>query len=359
MTAFTILATTVGFVPATPAGASETHECVETLPAGTYGDVRVSAGESCIFDDGVVIEGNFEARDAVNIVTAGATVHGNVTIDGATGFVHVVSGLGVGETTHIYGNVTIKNTDQSDIGPDDYGLIYVGGRPLGDGPPPPGEPIPHSTLHIHGNLLLKDNTVFDFSAGNLFSKLIVDGNVTVKGNVLSDLDLHVYAMDIGGDLTVKRNTAQAFTSVLCNNVDGNVVIDRNHNPGVDPGFGPPGAVWAQVQVMTNCADVIFPEIPIGNAKVSGNLTVTRNTSGDGNNDFAQIAIFATTVDGNLTVSRNAVNAAAPSNDTFLTIEGSDVGGNLTCSRNSIDPVQDRFGFGPNVVAGNDTCFGDD
>lgn len=342
-------------MPTTSAGASGATECVGTLPSGTYGDVEVPAGQSCTIEEGAVIEGKFEAKDAADIVIVGTTIHGNVTIDGATGVVVILSSSVIGDTTHIYGNVTIKNTDQSEVPIDQEPVVFVAGAFLGDGFPDEGEPFLYSTLHIHGNLTLDDNEVFNFFAGDLFSSLVIDGNVSITDNVLADLDLHVYGMDIGGNLTVRRNTAQAFTSVLCNNVAGNVMIDDNFNPGVDPGFGPAGAVWAQLQVATDCAEFNSPEIPSGNATVSGNLTINNNTIGDGNNDFAQIVVFATTVEGHLDVSRNEVNAAVVSADSFIVIDGVDVGKNLTCKENSLDPILGTF-F-PTGIDGKDKCFG--
>lgn len=358
MTVCALLSGLIGPVAVAPAGAMSSYECVATLPAGTYGNVSVADRQSCIFEEGVTIEGNFKAKNPVDVVTSGATIHGNVTIDGATGVVVVNSSNVIESTSHIYGNVTIKNTDQSGMSPADAGVLYVGGTFLGDGFPDDASPVLHSTLHVHGNLSIKDNSVFDFFAGQLFAELTVDKNVTVERNFVADLDLHVYAMEIGGNLKVNGNTAQAFTSVLCNNVAGNVTIANNFNPGVDPGFGPASAVWAEVQVGTNCADYVHPQIPIGNAAVGGNMTIRNNTSGDGNNSFATLSITHVTVLGDLHVSRNHVNAVELLDDSFLTIEDTYVGGNLTCRMNNIDPIADGYGLDLNEVVGTDKCFGE-
>ncbi len=354
---FMLVAGLLALMPMARAGASATHQCRETLPTGSYDHVRVGEGESCIFEEGVTIRGNLKAKNPVDVVTSGATIHGNVTIDGATGNVVINSGPVPGSTSHIYGNVTVRNTDQTPIPPDaddlDFLGVYVGGEFLGTGFPEP--PFVFSTLHIHGDLVLKNNMVFDFFAGNLFAEQIIDGNVEVRGNVLSDLDLHVYTMNVGGNLTVRSNTAQAFTSVICNDVAGNLVIDDNFNPGVDPGFGPtPGAVWAQLQVVTSC-----PELPIGDSAVGGNMSIRKNTVGDGNNDFAVISVVEATVLGNVDLRKNELDAVDLSASSFFTVESTYVGGNLTCRKNSIDPTEDFFGTGPNVVVGDDKCFGDE
>lgn len=350
-TIFTFLA--FGLVTVAPVSAGNGYECEGTLPTGTYlGNVSVN-DNSCVFEPDVIIEGNFDASNPENIDTTGATIHGNVTVDGATGDVRILAAPIGGETNHIYGNVTVRNSDQ-------IGTLWIGGYVINQVNPTRLEEE-FSTLHIHGSLLVKKNNIdagdlLDFVViGSVFADTIVDRNVTIGGNDVENAGYESNSILVGGHYTVKDNTAAGQQQFSCNDVDGNFTLKDNHVSRSPQGGGPIGpgnyatsAILGDCEAFGGFSNFREEVIP---GRVGGNLVVIGNTVGDLANDFGALATVGITVSGNMTVNNNmAVGTVV----TEIPLVANDVKGNLSCKNNDPLPFLPP-GAPPNTVGGKDNC----
>lgn len=169
----TIALTAVMNAPA--AAAANDLVCTGAVSSGTYGDVTVPAGNSCQLGEGVVVQGNFVATGAVDVVVSGVTIEGNVRIEQSTG---------------------------SDV-------------------------ILNSGTTVGGNVEVADNTVDTVFVGSAISGgVTIDGNVEITGNTAEIVVAN--ASTFGRNVSITHNTTTEFVQVFCNVfTGGNVDVSSN------------------------------------------------------------------------------------------------------------------------------------
>jgi len=72
------------------AEAAKPTTCTGTISSGTFKNIVVPSGESCVLLGSVVVNGNFRAEGASDIAISGTSIGGNVLIKGSTGGVSVI-----------------------------------------------------------------------------------------------------------------------------------------------------------------------------------------------------------------------------------------------------------------------------
>lgn len=86
-------------------------ECVGTLPDGTYKNVFVPEGASCLTSDGVIITGNFMATKSPGVISLIDTPVGhNLMVDGATTRVTIGS-ADCRVDPHVANNLKVTNSN--------------------------------------------------------------------------------------------------------------------------------------------------------------------------------------------------------------------------------------------------------
>ena len=174
-----VLGTTIALLAITNApAAAAAHDlvCTGAVSSGTYGNVTVPAGNSCQLGGSVVVQGDFAATGAVDIVVSGATIEGNVRIEQSTGSAVV---LNRGTT-------------------------------------------------VRGNLEVADNTVEDVVLVGSFNSggVMIDGNVEITGNTASVVIAN--GSTFGRNVSIRHNTATQYVAVDCNVfTGGNVDLSSN------------------------------------------------------------------------------------------------------------------------------------
>ena len=173
-----VLGTTIALLAITNApAAAAAHDlvCTGAVSSGTYGNVTVPAGNSCQLGGSVVVQGDFAATGAVDIVVSGATIEGDVRIEQSTG------------------SVVILNSDAT----------------------------------VRGNLEVADNTTDIVLVGSAVSGgVLVVGNVEITGNTAAVVAAN--GSTFGRNVSITHNTTTDVVQVACNVfTGGNVDLSSN------------------------------------------------------------------------------------------------------------------------------------
>jgi hypothetical protein len=180
------------------------------------------------------------------------TVNGNVTIEGGTAYAFVTNAVVGGNVfqldhtganaagtlavvavfnDHVHGNVVIQDNSLTATGAGSDNVIEaIANNPTGFAfPPPPG-------AGIDGNLIVQDNTLT--KAGASFDEAIdnpVGGNLLMQGNTVTGpagsfvADQYVASNTVSGNLNLQDNTATGPASAIVQNFVLSNTVSQNLN----------------------------------------------------------------------------------------------------------------------------------
>ncbi len=349
-------------------------QCKLTGTVHVTGNVKVNPDGELQVTDGVVIDGNLQAKGAAEIYVGtivGPIIGGNVQIGGSTDDVTI-------EGSSIGGDIRIKDQSAGIIlidGNDVSGSIKLRGNTAEvidiiendvDGDiklednegtsPSDGEPINVLKNLVDGNLELHNNLVSGLRDINV-ERNVVGGDVILDGNESANDDIEFEDNDVGGDLTVINNkadengdgsgNADIDVENTCMTGNGNVLVKNNVagqsievdeigdiGAGADfecddiPGAGGlPNGQATNVTVEGNTA--IDDEFDLDDNNVLGDYTIEGNTV-EGDGDFL---INDNDVVGDLTVIDNTIIGTGD-----IQVMDNTGGDELLCSGNDPDPT---------------------
>lgn len=175
--------------------------CVGTLPPGTYQNVTVPEGETCLLEHSIV-EGNVTAREGSRLtlfnVRVGENVHGL-----KPAVVHV-SAFPIGSGS-VGGNIHIQSAES----PNALFSVYI-----------------NQIEVMRGNIHLEKNNAGGIEVSNnsvLLGSVLIQGNDAAFFNTIQDNRIAV-------NLIVMDNGGPAPKSVRNNFLDGKVICFRNAPP---------------------------------------------------------------------------------------------------------------------------------
>jgi hypothetical protein len=153
--------------------------CVSALPPGTYGNITVPPGETCVLTTSRV-EGNVKALRNSRLVMHNVHVEGNV--DG----------------------IQVQ-------------AIAITAVPLGLG-------------SVGGNIQIKESDVFAPGAGNVFIEInsieVLTGNIQIEKNAMNEIAINNNSV-LKGNVKIEENTVVFVHNIRDNRVAQNVQIFKN------------------------------------------------------------------------------------------------------------------------------------
>lgn len=272
-----VLGTTIALLAITNAPAAAAANdlvCTGAVNSGTYGNVTVPAGNSCQLGGSVVVQGDFAATGAVDVVVSGATIEGNVTIEQSTGSVVILN-----SDTTVRGNVEVTDNTVEDV-------VLVGSAASGG-------------VMIDGNVEITGNRASAVAANaSTFGRNVsithntttdvvqVACNVFTRGNV--DVSSNIATGEFGLIELVSDCTASGLP--LGGEVNGNITMTENVATYVALGAS---YTPKNVEFSHNTAELTF----VGGLVVGRNLTCTGNTADPSTFDIFTEQDFPNTVSG--------------------------------------------------------------
>lgn len=272
-----VLGTTIALLAITNAPAAAAANdlvCTGAVSSGTYGNVTVPAGNSCQLGGSVVVQGDFAATGAVDIVVSGATIEGNVRIEQSMGSVVILNG-----DTTVRGNVEVADNTAD--------IVLVGS--VGSG-----------GVLVVGNVEITGNTAAVVAANaSTFGRNVSITHNTTTGRV--QVACNVFT---GGNVDVSSNIATdefgfvelvsdcaAYGLPLGGEVNGNITMTEN----VATWYVALGASYTpkNVEFSHNTAELTF----VGGLEVGRNLTCTGNTPDPSTFDIFTGQDYPNTVSG--------------------------------------------------------------
>jgi hypothetical protein len=173
--------------------------CVGTLPPGTYQNVTVPDGETCVLENSIVL-GNVTAREGSRLTLFNVRVDENVHGLKAA-VVHVFGGGSVGENIHIQG------ADSPNV----LFSVFI------------------NQIHVmRGNIHLEENNAGGIGVINNTVSL---GNILIQGNDAAFFNT-IQDNRIGQNLIVMDNSGPGPKAVNNNFLEGKVICFRNEPPFV-------------------------------------------------------------------------------------------------------------------------------
>lgn len=270
-----VLGTTIALLAITNAPAAAAANdlvCTGAVNSGTYGNVTVPAGNSCQLGGSVVVQGNFVATGAVDVVVSGATIEGNVRIQQSTGSFVILNG----DTT------VRKHVKVADNTVD---LVLVGSAGSGG-------------VMIDGNVKITGNTASAVAANaSTFGR-----NVSITHNTTTEAVQVACNVFTGGNVDVSSNIATdefGFVEILSDcaadglqggEVNGNITMTENVATYVALGLS---YTPKNVKFSHNTAEWTF----VGGMVVGRNLTCTGNTPAPSTFDIFTGQDYPNTVTG--------------------------------------------------------------
>lgn len=270
-----VLGTTIALLAITNAPAAAAANdlvCTGAVSSGTYGNVTVPAGNSCQLGGSVVVQGDFAATGAVDIVVSGATIEGNVRIEQSSGSVVVLN-----SDTTVRGNVEVADNTVENV-------VLVGSAVSGG-------------VTIDGNVEITGNTAAAVAAnGSTFGR-----HVSITHNTTTDVVQVACNVFTGGNVDVSSNTATGefgFVEILSDcaadgqggEVNGNITMTENTATFVALGLS---YTPKNVEFSHNTAELSF----VGGLVVGRNLTCTGNTPAPSTFDIFTNQDYPNTVSG--------------------------------------------------------------
>jgi len=296
-------------LPFTPQAEAGVTVCSGTLTevGGPYNDVIVNPGDSCFVESETIINGNFEAIGAVDIVMFGPsiTIGGAVEIKESTGNTFVF-GVSVGESIKV----------EKSVAP--LGLIVIEDNTVGKDIQVLDNEILRmaisSNVFNSGDIIVLKNTSSPFASVFNIRSNISPQNILVQDNTLfssipefASVSINVDRnQDVEGNIIVEKNTLNSDTgtfgstriSILANTFSsGNIHVQANSLTTTVSGFGARSSATISIDTNSNAQDIIALENSI-NASTEGDE--------DGVAD-SRLLVSGNEIDGNIKVQKNAVN----------------------------------------------------
>jgi hypothetical protein len=216
-----------------PGAAADDTPCMGTLPAGTYDNVVVPPGQSCILGAGVTVLGNVQALEDSRLRIDTSNVRGNVLGDKAD----IVQVLGA----TVRENIIIKEGGPAALPALGFATCFPG--PPGPNFANPCEAAVNSTTVEEGSIQIEkmEGSVIVILNG-LLSLSPIRGNVQVKETVAPPHEaISVRDNTVAQNMQVEDNFVErvldfptsAFNGLLVgrNTVGQNLQVYKNRGPG--------------------------------------------------------------------------------------------------------------------------------